>query len=163
MSDTINTTSNYSQINNLPIDNKTKTKTELKRSFTEIDNLDMNIEEELRDLKKVIETQKKKISQLEKRQTSIIKKGSQLEDAVNDLFDMVEGEHDSYDPDYLPGEEDDEDTLLRFNINAQTMDQFGKSLEENLNKLSALESQVPPQRKRGICIPVHLIPTILTR
>ena len=39
---------------------KTKTKPELKRSFTETDNLDMNLEEELRDLKKVIETQKKK-------------------------------------------------------------------------------------------------------
>lgn len=146
MTDTNNSNINYSQIINLPIDNKNKinTTSELKRSFPKTD---MNLEEELRDLKKVIESQKKKITQLEKRQTSIIKKGSQLEDAVNDLFDMVEGDHDMYDPDYLPGEEDD-DTLLRFNINAQTLDQFGKSLEENLSKLKTLESQVPPQRKK---------------
>ena len=147
MTDTNNTIPDYSEINNLPLDNKINITSELKRSFTETD---MNLEEELRDLKKVIETQKKKITQLEKRQTSIIKKGSQLEDAVNDLFDMVEGEHDTYDPDYLPGEEDDEDTLLRFNINAETLDQFGKTLEENLNKLSELESQVPPQRKKRV-------------
>jgi flagellar biosynthesis GTPase FlhF len=150
MSDTNNSNTDYSQINNLPIDNKTKITTtpELKRSFTESYNLDMNLEEELRDLKKVIESQKKKITQLEKRQTSIIKKESQLEDAVNDLFDMVEGEHDTYDPDYLPGDEEDEDTLLRFNISAQSLDQFGKSLEENLRKLSDLERQIPPQRKK---------------
>jgi flagellar biosynthesis GTPase FlhF len=147
MTDTNNTSPNYSQINNLPLDNKINITSELKRSFTETD---MNLEEELRDLKKVIETQKKKITQLEKRQTSIIKKGSQLEDAVNDLFDMVEGEHDTYDPDYLPSEEDDEDTILQFNINAETLDQFGKTLEENLNKLSDLESQVPPQRKKRV-------------
>ena len=144
----LNLNPNYSQINNLLLDNKTKTKPELKRSFTESENFDMNLEEELRDLKKVIETQKKKISQLEKRQTSIIKKGSQLEDAVNDLFDMVEGEHDLYDPDYLPSDEDEEDTLLRFNISASNLEQFGKSLEENLGKLGSLEGQTPPQRKK---------------
>jgi ATP-dependent Lon protease len=147
MTDINNSNPNYSQINNLPPDNKTKNKPELKRSFTESNNLDMNLEEELRDLKKVIETQKKKISQLEKRQTSIIKKGSQLEDAVNDLFDMVEGEHDMYDPDYVPGD-DEEDTLLRVNINAANLEQFGKALEANLNKLGDLEGQVPPQRKK---------------
>jgi flagellar biosynthesis GTPase FlhF len=155
MTDTNNLTpdnlnNNYSQINNLLIDNKNKinTTSELKRSFTESNNLDMNLEEELRDLKKVIETQKKKISQLEKRQTSIIKKGSQLEDAVNDLFDMVEGEHDLYDPDYSPGDDEEEDTLLRFNISAPNLEQFGKSLEENLGKLNSLEGQIPPQRKK---------------
>lgn len=138
----------FSQINNLPIDNKNKIKTisELKRSFPEPEKFDMNLEEEIRDLKKVIETQKKKITQLEKRQTSIIKKGSQLEDAVNDLFDMVEGEHDLYDPDYIP---DDEDTILSFNINAPDLAQFGKSLEENLNKLRDLEGQSAPQNKKG--------------
>lgn len=144
----LNLNPNYSQINNLLLDNKTKTKPELKRSFTESENFDMNLEEELRDLKKVIETQKKKISQLEKRQTSIIKKGSQLEDAVNDLFDMVDGEHDLYDPDYLPSDEDEEDTLLRFNISASNLEQFGKSLEENLGKLGSLEGQTPPKRKK---------------
>jgi len=60
MTDINNQNPNYLQINNLTTDNKNKT--ELKRSFTESTNFDMNLEEEIRDLKKVIETQKKKIS-----------------------------------------------------------------------------------------------------
>lgn len=137
----------FSQINKLPLDNnnnKTNTTSELKRSFTESDTLGMNLEEELRDLKKVIEKQKKKINQLEKHQSNIIKHGSQLEDAVNDLFDIVEGEHSSYDPDYSP---DDDDTLLQFNINAPDLEQFGKALEANLSKLHDLEGQMPPNNK----------------
>jgi len=134
---------NNSDDNNLDNNNKP----ELKRSFTESKPLDMNLEEEIRSLKKIIETQKTKISQLEKRQTSMLKKGSQLEDAVNDLFDIVEGEKDLYDPDYEP--DDDEIEGFSFNIDAPNLEEFGKSLEENLNKLRDLEKQVPPHRKKG--------------
>lgn len=64
-----------------------------------------NIMDEINKLKKIIEQQKKKINSLEKKTKDFSKKGFILEDAVNDLYDIIEDRNkhddgDGDDPDY---------------------------------------------------------------
>jgi ATP-dependent Lon protease len=106
-----------------------------------------NIMDEINKLKKIIEQQKKKINSLEKKTKDFSKKGFMLEDAVNDLYDIIEewNEHgDSDDPDYDPTAEikeffkglpptmkmDNEGNII---IDETMIEKFTKDIEELKN------------------------------
>jgi len=66
---------------------------------------DPTLMNEINELKKIITEQKKKLNTLEKKTKDVFKKGSRLEDAVNDLYDIIEEWNDDYydsDPDFDP-------------------------------------------------------------
>lgn len=64
-----------------------------------IDPPTLDLLAEINNLKTIINKQKKQINTLEKKTKDVFKKGTMLEDAVNDLYDMIEDWNEDYNDD----------------------------------------------------------------
>ena len=64
-----------------------------------IDPPNLDLLAEINNLKTIINKQKKQINTLEKKTKDVFKKGTMLEDAVNDLYDMIEDWNEDYNDD----------------------------------------------------------------
>ena len=109
-------------------------------------NLDLIAE--INNLKNIINKQKKQITTLEKKTKDVFKKGTMLEDAVNDLYDMIE----DWNEDYSDNDDTEYQPKLFTNIslknnsnnsdNSDNSDTSDNDISSNSNNISKNENSI---------------------
>jgi ATP-dependent Lon protease len=108
----------YKDLNNKFLDTMTKAKRNKSDSEPDNDNLqspngpsndNKHVMQQIKKLQTIIESQKKQINTLEKKTKDFTKRGIMLEDAVNDLYNIIEDYSDEYIYNDDEFDEDDED------------------------------------------------------